>query len=68
MRFYVQDFGDDIKLVHDSNEEMKTQQFDNCEEAQEFCDFLNLQEIRKIEADRRYNNLKYKLQKIIEVF
>lgn len=67
MRYYVQDFGPTTKIVKDYEEEMPEQSFDNMDEANALCDFLNLQQIEKLDAKRRYNNLKYKMQKVLEV-
>lgn len=68
MRYYIHDFGPTTKIVKDHEEQLPEQTFDNMEEAEELCDFLNLQHIEKLNANKKYNNLKYKIQKIMEAF
>ena len=53
MRYYVQDFGPTTKIVKDHEEQLPEQTFDNMEEANALCDFLNLQHIEKLNANKK---------------
>lgn len=68
MRYYIQDFGPTTKIVKDHEGQLPEQTFDNMEEANALCDFLNLQHIEKLDANKKHNNLKYKIQKVMETF
>lgn len=68
MRYYVQDFGPTTKIVKDHQGELPDQTYDNMKEANELCDFLNIQDMEKHDAKRKYNNLKYRINKVMEAF
>lgn len=68
MRYYVQDFGPTTKIVKDHKGELPEQEFDNTEDANALCDFLNTQHIEKLNANKKYNNLKYRIKKVMEAF
>jgi hypothetical protein len=68
MRFYVKNFAPDTKIVEDHEGQLNPVIFDNQEDANNLCEFLNMQEMEAIDARTKYKNLKYRLQKVIETF